>query len=156
MSKMLCAFTQLFFYILVIVSPARSQTLKSFSIKTDSVNPGDGTSTLRISVYWNTNQYDCSFIPQRQTDTLFTCTADTWQQSTITANKYIPYHVRVEYLQSSAAIQFNLIQMMDSAGNQYNIEEFCIRFVLSITSPSIICSLKSDLINSTRNGMYIQ
>ena len=106
---------------------ASSQELSSFTITTDSINPGDG-SQLSISIFWNTNQYNCTFNPKSdQTNTPFTCDISSWKQSTITANQYIQYYLKIAYSRLAAAMQFSSVQLVDITGATYSIKEFCIR-----------------------------
>ena len=111
----------------ILLCSASSQELSSFTITTDSINPGDG-SQLNISIFWNTNQYDCTFNPTSdQTDTAFACDSTSWTQSTIIANQYIQYYLRMTYSRLSRAIQFSSVHFVDITGATYGITDFCIR-----------------------------
>ena len=100
--------------------------LSSFTITTDSINPGNGQ-TVTITMYWNTNQYSCSFNPtSSQINTPFTCDSSVWTQTIITANAYIPYYLKLRQQADIAPIQFKSIDIQDISGNTYTITEFCI------------------------------
>ena len=123
-----------------------SQDLSSFTITTDSINPGDG-SLLNIRIYWNTNQYECIFSPTSvQTNTSFTCNSTTWTQSNITANQYIQYYVQLTY-STSELIQFASVRLVDTTDSTYDITDFCIRWVLLYNYiRNVIALHASDLI----------
>ena len=111
----------------ILLCFSSSQELSSFTITTDSINPGDG-SQLNISIFWNTTQYDCTFNPRsNETNTAFTCDSTSWTQSTITPNQYIQYYVQMAYSPTAPAIQFTLVQLVDTTSATYDITDFCIR-----------------------------
>ena len=113
-----------------IITRISSQTLSSITFTTDSVNSGDG-SALEIEIYWNTNQYFCIINPtSSQTNTAFTCSSqeiEPWDESTITPNQYVPYYMQLEYNSDDAAIQISSIVIVDTSGNTYTFDDFCIR-----------------------------
>lgn len=109
---------------------ATSQELSSFTITSDSINPGDGT-PLTISIYWNTHQYDCLFTPNAtQLNYAFNCNPTSWTDSIITPNPYIQYYIKLSYdaqAEFMLPISFVSMQLTDAAGNTYTINDFCIR-----------------------------
>ena len=111
------------------VNPTINSKLKQIEIEIDIINSGVGT-TATITVFWDTDQYVCKINPLFNDDTnKYLCNNNTnkWSRKTIIAEEYVQYYVKIEFNQSSEALQISGINITDIDDDWYFIDYFCIR-----------------------------
>ena len=124
MLSSLFAFVIISGYLFKIYAQPIASTINEIEIITHSFNGGDG-SPLTLTLKWHSNQYVCQINPSA-TNTPYSCDSNDWTEVPITADEYIPYHIKLEW-NSSAPIQIASISVTDGSSNFYTVDRFCIR-----------------------------
>ena len=123
-----------FLYAVLLIS-CRSSTLDSF-VMTPSAPASDGGGNLDVTLNWKDTSYQCSFSPSDLSSLV--CDNNTWIETSITADIYVPYHFKLVWTESTLPFIFESIEINDASSNIYTIADFCIRLVYIHTYAHII------------------
>ena len=119
----------------VLLISCQSASLDSFVI-TPSNSASDGLGTLQVTMNWKNSSYECSFSPSDLSP--LTCDSSVWNEISIPADIYVPYHFKFEWFENASPFIFDSIVITDAVFNVYNITNFCIRLVYTHTHTSFM------------------